>query len=84
MSKAVPSKMLPMSETMGADAFRDITVERVRLQPIGVNAATGYSSNELNKIDTDILGWVLLPPPPNWPTCTSRKAETELNSLNLV
>ena len=43
MSKAVPSKMLPMSETMGADAFRDITVERIKLQPIGVNAATAYT-----------------------------------------
>jgi len=50
MSKAVPSKMLPMSETMGADAFRDITVERVRLQPIGVNAATAYTPSALNKI----------------------------------
>jgi hypothetical protein len=50
MSKAVPSKMLPMSETMGADAFRDITVERVKLQPIGVNAATAYTPAALNKI----------------------------------
>jgi hypothetical protein len=50
MSKAVPSKMLAMSETMGADAFRDITVERVKLQPIGVNAATSYTPNALNKI----------------------------------
>jgi hypothetical protein len=50
MSKAVPSKMLPMSETMGADAFRDITVERVKLQPIGVNAATAYTPSALNKI----------------------------------
>ena len=50
MSKAVPSKMLPMSETMGVDAFRDITVERVRLQPIGVNAATAYTPSALNKI----------------------------------
>jgi len=50
MSKAVPSKMLPMSETMGADAFRDITVGRVRLQPIGVNAATAYTPSALNKI----------------------------------
>lgn len=50
MSKAVPSKMLPMSETMGADAFRDLTVERVKLQPIGVNAATAYTPSALNKI----------------------------------
>jgi hypothetical protein len=50
MSKAVPSKMLPLSETMGADAFRDITVERVKLQPIGVNSATAYTPNALNKI----------------------------------
>ena len=50
MSKAVPSKMLPMSETMGADAFRDITVERVKLTPIGVNASTMYSPAALNKI----------------------------------
>jgi sulfur relay (sulfurtransferase) complex TusBCD TusD component (DsrE family) len=50
MSKAVPSKMLAMAETMGADAFRDITVERVKLQPIGVNAATSYTPNALNKI----------------------------------
>ena len=50
MSRAVPSKMLPMSETMGADAFRDITVERIKLQPIGVNAATAYTPTTLNKI----------------------------------
>ena len=50
MSKAVPSKMLPMSETIGADAFKDITVERVRLQPIGVNAATAYTPSALNKV----------------------------------
>jgi len=35
---------------MGADAFRDITVERVKLQPIGVNAATAYTPSALNKI----------------------------------
>ena len=50
MARAVPSKMLPMSETIGADAFRDITVERVKLQPIGVNAATAYTPSALNKI----------------------------------
>jgi hypothetical protein len=50
MSKAVPSKMLAMAETMGADSFRDITVERVKLQPIGVNSATSYTPNALNKI----------------------------------
>lgn len=57
MSKAVPSKMLPMSETMGADAFRDITVERVKLQPIGVNAATAYTPAALNKLHFRIPAW---------------------------
>jgi len=42
--------MLPLGETIGADAFKDITVERVRLQPIGVNAATAYTPSALNKI----------------------------------
>jgi hypothetical protein len=50
MSKAVPSKFLPVSESMGADAFRDITVERVKLQPIGINSATSYTPSALNKI----------------------------------
>ena len=50
MSKSVPSKMLPMAETIGADAFRDITVERIKLQPIGVNAATAYTPTTLNKL----------------------------------
>ena len=50
MSKVIPGKFMSTNVNNGADSFKEISVERIRLQPIGTSANTTYTPNALNKI----------------------------------
>jgi hypothetical protein len=50
MSKVIPSKFMSQSVNQGVESFKEISCERIRLQPIGTSANTKYTPHGLNKI----------------------------------
>ena len=50
MSKVIPSKFMSANVNQGVEAFKEISCERIRLQPIGTSSSTKYTPHALNKI----------------------------------
>jgi len=42
MSRVIPSKFMPVEDKIGADSFKQITPERVRLHPVGVSSGQNF------------------------------------------
>ena len=49
MSKVIPSQFMMSNSPIGVDTFKDVTVERVRVMPIGTTSSTAYTPTGLNK-----------------------------------
>ena len=50
MSKVIPSKFMSANVNQGVESFEEISVEQIRLQPIGTSYNTWYTPNALNTI----------------------------------
>ena len=52
--RVIPSKFMHKDSKIGVDSFRDVTVERVRLQPVASSSQTVFRPDTLNKISFKI------------------------------